>query len=132
MIGFAAPQETANCSELCPAGAIVNKTVDNAPLPSPTPNGCGPTGLDTLVPEYKFNNCCNLHDTCYNSCNATNTKSACDQNFYTCMVDECKTLELLDSLICRNAANVYAGVVKSGFCDIYLDRQNSRCECRNG
>ncbi|KAI9137813.1 hypothetical protein BKA69DRAFT_1110273 [Paraphysoderma sedebokerense] len=39
MIGFAAPQETANCSELCPAGAIVNKTVDNAPLPSPTPNG---------------------------------------------------------------------------------------------
>jgi hypothetical protein len=54
---------------------------------SSEPNGCGPSGLlSVLVPECPFGlvcftSACNNHDICYTTCGTT--QAACDEAFYT-------------------------------------------------
>lgn len=55
-----------------------------------TPNGCGPTGLSDLVPEYRFHDCCNAHDDCWDAdpCSKAALRK-CNRAFRTCMLDVC-------------------------------------------
>lgn len=54
---------------------------------NPTINGCGSYSVQVNFSQYDnlsgFNQCCNTHDVCYNTCNTT--KNACDKAFYSCL-----------------------------------------------
>jgi hypothetical protein len=50
-------------------------------------SGCGSFDITVDFSKYDglsgFNDCCNAHDICYNTCNTT--KSVCDNTFYECL-----------------------------------------------
>lgn len=41
-----------------------------------------------MLPAKEFENCCNLHDICYDTCNSL--KSICDMKFKYCLYKVCK------------------------------------------
>lgn len=42
-----------------------------------------------LVPEYKFHECCNLHDECWEDCDID--IKVCNDDFNACMMERCQT-----------------------------------------
>lgn len=51
-------------------------------------NGCGPVWLGWLVPEYRFHECCNNHDVCFENC-TNGTLERCNHEFFQCMQSVC-------------------------------------------
>lgn len=59
----------------------------------PSHNGCGSYGFQFDFDElnlYGFNECCNVHDVCYGTCN--NLKINCDLDFKQCLLNRCKEI----------------------------------------
>lgn len=73
---------------------------------------CGSGATAPLVPELRFNACCDQHDVCYASCNRT--KDNCDRAFYQCMLTACQNEpDGLQMEGCRELAACYAGTVRN-------------------
>jgi hypothetical protein len=95
------------------------------------PNGCGPKGfLGRLIPEYRFGNCCNHHDTCYSNC-ARNFQD-CNDDFLSCMGDSCEAIKSehpKEALACFAAARWYWLFVSSlaGF-EVFTEATIEACE----
>jgi len=78
----------------------------------PAPNGCGPRGLQHLVPNFMFKPACDLHDNLYS---AKVNRSASDWAFYMRM-RECikKERNALKSILFKPIALFYYLVVRIG------------------
>jgi len=82
--------------------------------PSLASNGCGDHSFaGSLVPNYRFETCCNGHDDCYSDC--TRSFRDCNSDFLNCMYDVCTTQSILveGRLLCIAAAELYHGYVTS-------------------
>lgn len=77
-------------------------------------------------------NCCNLHDICYDTCNKD--KELCDLDFKRCLYNYCETHEksTVGSIVaksCKAAAKMlFTGTITLG-CRSYLDSQERACYC---
>jgi hypothetical protein len=110
------------CSEVCTTGRSPGPGFSN------TPNGCGPTGVSGIVPDFRFTSCCNQHDLCYGNCGDT-TFEFCNRQFYSCMLAVCGP----DDPFCHAAAGCYAAAVETGAgCTIYRTSQERNCQCDPG
>jgi hypothetical protein len=95
------------------------------------------------VPNYVFEECCNTHDICYDSCNSV--KSSCDSVFRACMSQRCAeverpgrgralvllTLGVLARVLsdCRAWSESYFTAVHTQGCSAYLAAQRTACIC---
>ena len=65
-------------------------------MPKPNPdsdiNGCGSYNLNINFDKFnagEFNDCCNVHDGCYEVCNES--RKLCDDRFHFCLSNHCDT-----------------------------------------
>ena len=74
--------------------------------------------------------CCNLHDTCYDTCNSD--KEKCDVEFRRCLYKYCESYDTKSTGIvntCKAAAKVlFTGTTALG-CKSFLDAQENACYC---
>lgn len=92
------------CYVSCPGGGKfqlkghlkINRKFKASLVPRPDPivdiNGCGSYNIHIdfeLFNAGEFNQCCNGHDVCYESCDST--KNKCDTTFERCLKDVCNT-----------------------------------------
>jgi hypothetical protein len=99
-------------------------------------NGCGSTGISTLVPNLDFEPCCNNHDRCYDNCATQFTQ--CTNDFQTCNRNQCYARygsSGFESWACLNLADFYAYAVsgdsgRSAFSSASHDRCS--CNCPTG
>jgi hypothetical protein len=85
---------------------------------SPTPNGCGGSSTQSKVDEI-FNpfskllvTCCNDHDTCFSTCdtsgNAAHTFKECNEDFDSCLKNQCKKKKNpVEKSLCKTWAKGY-------------------------
>lgn len=48
-------------------------------------NGCGPGSADWLIPDFCFEECCAIHDACYDHGGNESDRKKCDDSFLECM-----------------------------------------------
>jgi hypothetical protein len=94
-------------------------------------NGCGSTGISTLVPNLDFEPCCNTHDRCYDNC-ATGFVQ-CNDDFRNCNRNRCSQRygnSGFESWACENLADFYAWAVSgdSGR-SAFSSASHDRCSC---
>jgi len=102
-------------------------------------NGCGPEGSTLLVLTGKilaphFQNCCGMHDMCYETCNPKN-RDNCDNEFHECMLQVCNKrfdswYEWVHKVGCRFQGGVLFHAVKEGGSDAFNASQNRSCVCK--
>jgi hypothetical protein len=73
--------------ENCPSKVKCKAGTRKVPNPkhTPTANGCGSMGFKVVADE--FEECCNEHDICYDTCGTE--KNVCDSSFQKCMSKVC-------------------------------------------
>ncbi len=103
---------------------------------TPTYNGCGPDGLDYVVPDnlpgiYDFLGPCKQHDICYGTCGSS--QAQCDEDFRQGNLAHCTQRHgaRWSSLgfECRRLAEVYYRAVSSGGAGAHADAQVQACAC---
>ncbi len=125
-----------NHDATCPPG------MQKKPKPGNTPsaNGCGPEGGRIKIPQgygkADYTGSCNLHDYCYEDCNAP--KSQCDDDFLNDMMNACEAaypgitnINLLFRFGCYERAYIYYKAVATFGDDAWLAGQKKACECCN-
>lgn len=121
-----------DCSFECPGSQVPRSKQGHVT----SSNGCG--SLDVLFDdseeslihvEKEFTDCCNVHDVCYDTCNAD--KDDCDLAFKRCLYKICKSKkkDFLDSKTCNLKAKVFYLTVIGVGCKSYLDAQRNSCAC---
>ncbi|KAL2068681.1 hypothetical protein VTL71DRAFT_15019 [Oculimacula yallundae] len=94
-------------------------------------NGCGSTGISTLVPNLIFKDCCDTHDMCYDDC--SEQWKPCNDNFKNCNNMKCNEKYSDSSLLrwgCGNVADFYAWSVSGTTgTKAFYGSTSDRCEC---
>jgi len=93
-------------------------------------NGCGSKGIiidPSKLPTPQFEQCCNNHDYCYDTCNIK--KDDCDTAFRNCMLIACGNAFNCDTNVCQFNAESFYNIVKQFGCSSYLDSQRGACIC---
>ncbi|KAI9028648.1 hypothetical protein DFJ74DRAFT_659569 [Hyaloraphidium curvatum] len=95
-------------------------------------DGCSvPSGVTTTAFRTRFRttfeNCCNAHDRCYQTCNSR--KGSCDSTWYNCMWNRCNSFSGSRRQQCRSDAGWGNTAVDwlGGFA--FCGRQREYCEC---
>jgi len=121
-----------DCESLnCPNGLM--KTRNSSYLPNS--DGCGAFGYKwskESLPHEDLEECCNIHDFCYDECGAD--KDVCDLNFKKCLYKVCKSQQGVWSDLqmkgCKGAAKLmHTGTLALG-CKSYQDAQRNACSCQ--
>ncbi|RMZ98069.1 group XIIA secretory phospholipase A2 [Brachionus plicatilis] len=120
------------CYVSCPGGASL--------VPRPDPivdiNGCGSYNIHIdfeLFNAGEFNQCCNGHDVCYESCDST--KNKCDTTFERCLKDVCNTWAaeqnwgLIQKTACSGVVKAMNEAVENFGCNAYKKAQLRGCKC---
>ncbi|MBI5741808.1 MAG: RHS domain-containing protein [Nitrospirae bacterium] len=82
---------------------------------------CGSGWNDWFVPDkfpsYNFTGCCQSHDDCYGCKGKAQglSKAACDQNFCSCLLEECELLDGDSRRSCEGNAKTYCNAVQTKF-----------------
>ncbi|CAG9812139.1 unnamed protein product [Chironomus riparius] len=105
------------------------------PVPNPnyqkTFNGCGSKGITvdpSKLPRPQFEQCCNSHDYCYDTCNIK--KDECDTAFRNCMLIACGNAFDCDTKVCKANTEAFYNIVKQLGCSSYLEAQKGACLCK--
>jgi hypothetical protein len=126
MVIITSQQQTCN-DGLCSTGFV---KVQN-PSFTVSPNGCGTSDFDNIVPDLRFGDCCDAHDRCYGNC--TVDRDSCDEDFYQCMLGKCEDLDFdiigIGESICKQVAECYAASTHESGCDDWEDAQKDACTC---
>lgn len=112
-----------------PTGLLAYVRTDARPVQV---NGCGSTGISTLVPNLIFKDCCDSHDMCYDDC--SQEWKPCNENFKACNNDKCNAKYSAGSLLrwgCDNVADFYAWSVSgSTGTKAFYGSTSDRCACQ--
>lgn len=130
--GFLSSPFLNECQFSCPNKKIPRQN----PKHISDPNGCGSYGMQfdfEQLDAMGFTDCCNIHDTCYDTC--INDKNDCDREFKKCLFNKCKILKKTFSFqpkvgeIFEETARLgYLAVQKFG-CLAYGKSQKLSCLC---
>jgi len=125
---FAALGGGTGCVFKCPGGHLPKQN----PKHRASSNGCGSHGIK-ISAEPGFEECCNKHDICYDTCNEE--REECDKVFKECLKDTCH----MESIVkkhsrekrkeCEGSADMmHAGALGLG-CAAYKEAQRNACLC---
>jgi secretory phospholipase A2 len=98
----------------------------------PSSNGCGSSSVK-FEPSHSFlEDCCHVHDECYDRCGTGKLK--CDDEFKRCLDSQC--VDKLDGgeanpehAVCKQSAGLMSLGVRFGGCDSFIKAQENACEC---
>ncbi len=92
-------------------------------------NGCGAEGVwySRFIPNYRFEDCCNRHDDCYDDCKNKPLKYECDQDFWDCIKDKCKNATFVG--LCERIGKGFWAAV-AGFGKPAYSAPRSKCPCK--
>lgn len=120
------------CTYTCPDN---DKKPMKDPQFIPRSNGCGTHGITLNVSSYPgFEQCCNTHDKCYDTCNKDRNK--CDKNFKSCLVAKChhnavtKVHDEKMAKTCKQLVKMMSFAVRSFGCSAYKEAQEHACLCK--
>ena len=99
-------------------------------------NACGPEIIPSGIVDIfgkvlpnGFDECCNVHDICYNQCNPTvEHYNECDDDFDFCLQSACDDKNWYKRIPCRAAGKALYKLVSS-FDFAFWTAQNEYCEC---
>ncbi|EFX86064.1 phospholipase-like protein A2, group [Daphnia pulex] len=116
--------------EECPAGRVRQSN----PYFISESNGCGSFGYQwkkDLLPDEGLEDCCNVHDHCYDECGAD--KDICDLEFKTCLYSVCKSRKhewtVNELKACKGAAKLMYTATQAFGCKAYQNAQKKACRC---
>jgi len=94
--------------------------------------GCGSGFWDFAIPNnprgFSFEECCDMHDDCYEDCQNVPTKFECDFRFWNCMTSKCRRYPSDVRARCEDLAGKYAGAV-SNFARAQKAFNEARAQC---
>jgi RHS repeat-associated protein len=102
-------------------------------LTDPTGLVCGSGWNDWFVPDkfplYNFTGCCQTHDDCYGCKGKAQglSKATCDQNFCTCLLEECEHLDGDSKRSCEGNAKTFCNVVQGRFGNDAFNKARKCC-----
>jgi hypothetical protein len=91
----------------------------------PYSNGCSVPSFIQL-PDFQFDKCCDLHDSCYMSCGIN--KNDCEADFNRCLKRHCKDAHKGNKQ-CEDVANTFVTGVRMFGCNGYVSSQATGCTC---
>ena len=100
--------------------------------------GCGPEGEpeDWVIPNnpgvgpirFRFHECCDKHDKCYDDCKGRPDKVTCDRNACECLSKKCDTHTGYVQTFCRWPANLYCNkLTNDPRSEAQFDKARQRC-----
>lgn len=119
------------CIYKCPSGTTLIPNENH----TRKPNGCGSMGFSLAqdnLPLPEMQDCCNLHDLCYDTC--LEDKELCDKAFQRCLFHSCdQSLQLGKDFLSRKKCQVgakllYTTTITLG-CLSYKEAQKVSCRC---
>jgi len=119
-----------NCNFVCPKNVKPKRN----PNHKATSNGCGSYGMEVDVSAYPgFEQCCNKHDKCYDTCNETRDK--CDNKFEECLKVACHHNAIVNMLgskkfkKCEEVGHFMHNAATGFGCNAYKEAQRNSCLC---
>ena len=109
----------------CEAPCQRPKRAAPKPLFRPWSNGCSVPPF-IQMPDFAFEKCCDLHDTCYMTCGVS--KAFCEKEFEKCLIGHCKR-SYKGNAECKSTASTFVMGVEMFGCTGYQESQQEACDC---